>query len=483
MSGYPDCDFEIGKLAAEVWGNANGTSIQEHGFGKGQVIWGEPIESILKGMGVGPDCAFIGAAGNMAWIHRTAGDAEIYFVSNQAAYSQDSPVHVPRQRESTRVLARRHRRDRRCACMVRTGWAHNGADPIRPVGVGVRGVPEESGDAESSRIRQGAGESRNCTAAPKIEIRAASYEAKDGAGAADVTTKVAAMVALGETSIPATNDVFGDPAYQHVKQLHIEYTVDGKPMSKAADENTRLELVIPSESDRPAGFALHQGRSGPELRAFRTGTYEFGASQGMHASVEVANIPPAIEMAGPWNVRFPPKLGAPNSITLDTLTSWTQHSDPGVRYFSGTAEYEKEIDIPKELLGPETVLYLDLGVVREIAEVTLNGKDLGIWWKPPFSADVSSIAKPGANTLKVRVTNLWVNRLIGDEQYPDDCDWNGKHLKRWPDWFVDHQPRPSSERITFTTWKHFNIDSTLVDSGLLGPVLLRPGRVLPIQPK
>jgi hypothetical protein len=111
--------------------------------------------------------------------------------------------------------------------------------------------------------------------------------------------------------------------------------------------------------------------------------------------------------------------------------------------------------------------------VKCLAEVTLNGRDLGVWWKPPFVADITSVAKPGRNALKVRVTNLWVNRLVGDEQYPDDCEWNGKPLKSWPQWLVAGKPRPVQERLTFTTWKHYTRDSSPLESGLLGPVMLR----------
>src|SRR6185503_14188582 len=132
--------------------------------------------------------------------------------------------------------------------------------------------------------------------------------------------------------------------------------------------------------------------------------------------------------------------GAPPTITLDSLQSWTDHADAGVRYFSGTAEYQTEFEVPADMVGSGKALWLDLGRVKNLAEVTLNGKPLGekgVMWKPPFAADVSSIAKPGKNRLSVRVTNLWVNRLIGDEQYPDDCEWNGKPIKAWPQWMVD----------------------------------------------
>jgi hypothetical protein len=183
---------------------------------------------------------------------------------------------------------------------------------------------------------------------------------------------------------------------------------------------------------------------------------------------------------GPWILRFPPNWGAPAEVTLESLSSWTDHADTGVRYFSGTAEYQRDFDIPADLLGSDKILMLDLGSVKYIAAVSLNGQDLGTWWKPPFAADISTVAKPGKNSLRVRITNLWTNRLIGDEQLPADVEWNGKPLKEWPAWLRDGAPR-SSGRYTFTTWHHYTRDSQLVESGLIGPVMLRPGQRITIR--
>jgi hypothetical protein len=241
-------------------------------------------------------------------------------------------------------------------------------------------------------------------------------------------------------------------------------------MTKEAEENSPVDLVEPGE-DAPATYVLRAG----VLTAFKPGAYEAGDLHGKTSRVEVGSVPAEVEIAGPWEVSFDPNRGAPTSVRLDRLISWTEHADPGVKYYSGSAVYEKEFDIPGELLGSGKALELDLGDVKCIASVELNGKDLGIWWKPPFAADISGIAKPGKNSLRVRVTNLWVNRLIGDEQFPDDCEWNGKPLKKWPDWMVKGQPRPVKERITFTTWKHYQKNSPLLPSSLLGPVKLRPG--------
>src|SRR5205085_2588467 len=135
--------------------------------------------------------------------------------------------------------------------------------------------------------------------------------------------------------------------------------------------------------------------------------------------------------------------GAPPEVRLNRLLSWTEHPDSGVRYFSGTAEYVKEFDAPSGLLGKGRAVLLDLGRVKNFATVRLNGKDLGVLWKAPFRVDVAKAIRPGRNRLEVKVTNLWPNRLIGDEQLPADVEWEGIRLKKWPDWLVEGKPRPS----------------------------------------
>ena len=116
---------------------------------------------------------------------------------------------------------------------------------------------------------------------------------------------------------------------------------------------------------------------------------------------------------------------------------------------------------------------LDLGDVAVMADVTLNGQRLGVLWKAPFQLDVTSVLRAGQNTLEIAVANLWVNRLIGDQQTPSDCERNSDGtLKSWPQWLLDGKPSPTG-RFTFTTWELWHKDDALVDSGLIGPVRLR----------
>ena len=149
--------------------------------------------------------------------------------------------------------------------------------------------------------------------------------------------------------------------------------------------------------------------------------------------------------------------------------------------------------MPARMLGKDRALYLDLGRVSVIAEAKLNDRDLGILWKPPFRVEVTDILHPGANELEVRVVNLWPNRLIGDEQLPSDCEWVppatisdqyraawGEVLDHWPQWLLENQPSPTG-RVTFTTWKHWTKDDSLLESGLLGPVRIIATARMPVE--
>jgi hypothetical protein len=169
-------------------------------------------------------------------------------------------------------------------------------------------------------------------------------------------------------------------------------------------------------------------------------------------------------------------------VTYEKLKSWTEDENFDTKVFSGTGTYSKSIEINRSLLGKDQRLFLDLGDVRELCRIRLNGKPVATLWKSPFRVDITDFAKAGTNKLEVDVTNLWTNRLIGDEQFPDDMGWEGSQLRDWPQWFLNHQPRPEPRRKTFTTWRHNYKDTPLLPSGLLGPVVLRPVKVFTLRP-
>jgi hypothetical protein len=123
---------------------------------------------------------------------------------------------------------------------------------------------------------------------------------------------------------------------------------------------------------------------------------------------------------GPWTLNFPPNLGAPATVQMPELVSWTANSDPGVKYFSGTATYTKDLRAPATWFQLGQHLYLDLGKVRDIAEVEVNGKSVGMVWAPPYLVDVSKALQPGINRLTIKVTNEWTNRIVGDRLLPPE---------------------------------------------------------------
>ncbi len=171
---------------------------------------------------------------------------------------------------------------------------------------------------------------------------------------------------------------------------------------------------------------------------------------------------------GQWNVSFDPAFGGPAHIQFDSLTDWTHHHLDGVRYYSGIATYTTEFDLPTETTDQFQKYYIDLGDVKNLAQVKINGKDAGILWTYPWKLDITPWVKSKNNLLEVKVANLWVNRLIGDEKLPYDGIQHGQ----WPDWIVDKEKRPS-ERYTFTTYRHYSAESPLQPSGLLGPVTIK----------
>jgi hypothetical protein len=149
---------------------------------------------------------------------------------------------------------------------------------------------------------------------------------------------------------------------------------------------------------------------------------------------------------GPWQVSFQQGRGAPAKTTLASLAPLDQNSDPRIKYFSGIATYARDFTTPKGWTQGQP-LWLDLGEAREIAEVSVNGKLAGYAWHAPYRVDIGAVAKPGKNTLQVRVANLWVNRLIGDAQ-------------------------PGAQKVTWTALPTYRADAPLRRSGLIGPVTL-----------
>jgi hypothetical protein len=239
-------------------------------------------------------------------------------------------------------------------------------------------------------------------------------------------------------------------------------------------------------SSGPAGAdsieLLRRADGGIEAEVRQPGSYVLKSADGQSRRLGVPSLPDPRPITGPWEVRFAPGGGAPERIALDKLISWSAHGDPGVKYFSGAATYRTTFNLPADWLSSKRRLSLDLGRVEVMAEVTLNGKELGTLWKAPYRVEISEAANPGDNRLEVKVTNLWINRMIGDEQLAEDSDRNANGtLKSWPQWLQENKPSPTG-RHTFTSWRLWKKGSPLLESGLLGPVTLKAVERIAVRP-
>jgi hypothetical protein len=186
-----------------------------------------------------------------------------------------------------------------------------------------------------------------------------------------------------------------------------------------------------------------------------------------------------VDIDGEWTVYFKPKTDEePFRRKFAELVDFSrQDDDPSVKYFSGTATYEKTVRLSAADLSANKAVVIDLGELYDIAELEINGKKAGVLWSPPYRTDITALLKSGNNTLKIHITNNWINRLIGDEQYPEDFDWTDRNqglraMTGLPEWFIKNEPRPVKERKTFIPWYYFNKDSQLYPAGMTGRVKL-----------
>ena len=231
-------------------------------------------------------------------------------------------------------------------------------------------------------------------------------------------------------------------------QFRVEYFQAG------GNDDIHLSWLVPA-ANRPAEVRCDTaGRL--EIVASQPGHYEITTASGERRQVKVKKVPAPLEIIGPWDVRFPPNWGAPGQINLDCLSSLSDSTNAGVRYFSGTATYTKNFDwVPAaKSRRQRSETWLDLGEVQVMAQVELNGHDLGILWKPPFRVNVTGALQAGTNALEIRVADLWPNRMIGDAALP------------------------VAERFTWSSYEPFTKDSPLLKSGLLGPVKLQTAEIM-----
>jgi hypothetical protein len=274
----------------------------------------------------------------------------------------------------------------------------------------------------------------------------------------------------GRTVAEALDAIGASPDFEYTKPqpdtslafVHRELTdgdlywvVNGNARAETLETSFRVTGKAPelwhadTGAVEPASYLVANGRTIVPLRlepddavfvVFRKPSAERARALPEPSVTELATI------GGPWDLAFQAGRGAPARTSLDSLVSWSDSADQGVKYFSGTGTYTKTFQAPAEWFKTGARLWLDLGGVKNLAEVTVNGKLLGTVWKKPFRVEVTSSLAAGANALQIKVANLWVNRLIGDKQ-------------------------PGvTKPYTYTAVEFYKADSPLLSSGLLGPV-------------
>ncbi|MCP4258413.1 MAG: hypothetical protein GY774_13075 [Planctomycetes bacterium] len=258
-----------------------------------------------------------------------------------------------------------------------------------------------------------------------------------------------------ELWLPDTATILHQPVY--------EQTQEGIRVPLRLEPYGSLFVVFRKPAARPHLVSLDSGINttavtNKQIRvtAFENGSYKMKTSNGRTIKIKIDRIPSALQLTGPWKVYFDKGWGAPDSVTFADLESWTEHSNPGIRNFSSTACYKKNFRIPRRWFAKDKKIYLDLGDLWSLGEVTLNDRPLGIIWKPPYRIDITEAARPSQNKLEIEITNTWANRLVGDTKLPPE--------KRFCKTNITYSGTPG------IAWK----DIPLRPSGLFGPIQLIP---------
>ena len=477
LEAYPQCDAEVQKVAGELWNN-------------GKIVTGKTAAETLAKLGVPPDFA---TDRPLRHIHRRIGDLDVYFVANGAPQAVDATCKFRVTGKQPELWHPETGQMERAAAFSEA----NGCTgiPLRfesfeSVFVIFR-KDTEAIDPILTVVRDGKPLFPKPEQNPRLQIQKAVYGVLDDPKRTrDVRAKVQALVDAGtnrfRVSLMAKG---GDPAFMVVKTLVVDYTADGKSYSATGTDPETIRLSTTPSAEHVADVRC-SAKGQLAVEAWQPGRYEVKTVAGKSRVCEVPTVPAPEAIAGPWKVRFDPKWGGPDKITFEKLEDWSKRLESGIRYYSGTAVYEKSFSFSPKAEGPslKSKYYLELGQVEVMADVKLNGKVLGILWKAPYRVDVTDALKADNNDLELKVVNLWINRQIGDEQLPEDSDRRlepqgrkpGGTLNEWPKWVWENKPSPSG-RYAFSSWRLWQKNDPLVPSGLIGPVTIRTVQVAEIR--
>jgi hypothetical protein len=389
LTNYPESDKEVKAIASRMWGDIDGVTITENNYGKGKVIFGKDVKTVLQEMKIKPDIEFTSTRQNTAldYIHRTGNGLDIYFVVNRFGRKGINDF-------SYRYLTTLPDRYEQVECKFR-----------------VTGMIPELWDPITGKTRQ-----------------ILTYREENG-----------------QTIIPLSLEPEGSrfiifrkaKSFPHI----IKIEKDGQSFFP---DNEFIGIDKPS-------IEIFKDKVKMFTTIFEPGKYTATWQDGKTTKFNLATPNTTVPLSGKWEINFDTSWGGPAHIEIDSLKSWTQFEEAGIKYYSGKAVYKKTFSVAAgNLKGTKAIL--DLGNVLDMASIKINGNQLPVRWSAPFQFDITGYVKSGNNQLEVEVVNLWPNRLIGDSKLPLDKRFTKTNIVKFE--------QPDSEKL-------------LRESGLLGPVQVK----------
>lgn len=393
LTGYPESDQEFNAIVKRLWGDADGADPVVREYGRGRIFAGQPVSQVLALLKISPDLAWEPVKEvDLDYIHYASADGEVDVYYVVNKWSRNG-INDQDYRYSPTLPDRFV--NVRCTFRVAGDRAIERWDPVRGI----------------------------ITPAYVYEKKNSGY------------------------SLPVSLEPEGGAFYVFRKAAVTEHIVriirDGNLLSAG---NTPLEVMA-------SDVFVRKGA----IEAIGNGIYEVVRSDGRTNQIEVTDVPGLLDLSAGWQAEFLERaeLGSPFKKTFNTLKSWTESADRNEKYFSGTARYTRSFRMDESPAAKGRRVYLDLGYVGDIATVRVNGKDAGVLWKAPYAVDITDCVQAGENLVQIDVTNLWINRLIGDAGLPAD----------------ERKTRVYGRNMDAIAKKQLRV------SGLLGPVMLRVSHI------
>lgn len=490
LSGYPRCDEEVAEVASTLWGKSGGQSASVSRLGKGRVIW-DPARGVAADKPVGNPLK------DARWIWENTGNPAISAPVGTRVFRRTFTLDDSKEVDAAKLFV--------CAdnsFSVRingkragtgdnfnltsesdvTDYLQPGENVIRVEVSNAGEAPNPAGLIAALQVFSGGQKTAEWLTDAQWEVQTQ--------GITDTWSKVKELGAFGmapwnrSTSIPERDqyghfnlvcetlremgvqpDFISDVSLRYLHRAVGQgdiyfvanpeaHTIEASCSFRSVGKQPELWDPVTGETRALPRFTLNEKSTVVPLRFAPHQSFFIVFQKKAEADgTGLRNFAPRkqlVEFSGPWQVRFDATAGGPSeAVTFNGLPDWAKQQDEKIRFYSGQATYLKTFDcagLPREKGGR---LFLDLGNVKNLARVRLNGRDLGVVWCPPWQVEVTEAVQDRGNQLEVTVANLWPNRLIRDSGLPE------------------------AERLTWTTWNPFNPNTPLLESGLLGPVSLR----------